>query len=211
MKTKLDPTPWYDDPRRVEPKRLERLRKVADLWNKAGLGVRATADRIGCSPGTVSKDRRLLIDLWKQTVTADVDEIIARELAKLDEQESELWLAWERSKRDRERTLQREKREPLPLDPDGSARAEVVTERETTRTTEGRNPDARYMDLILEIGKRRERMLGLDKGIPIRVEGFDLRALIQAAHENEIEVHKRTERRRKKRARDDGESGDDRS
>lgn len=177
---------WYLDPK-VKPERLERLRKVADLWNKAGLGVRETARQLEVNPSTVSRDRRLLLELWRETVVADIDEIAARELAKLDTQEAELWVAWERSKRDKERTTQREKR-TAPVLPGRPPEEEPrppelgIAERTTTRVTEGRLPDARYMDLIIEVGRRRERLLGLDKGIKIDL-GFDFRELVKKAAE----------------------------
>jgi hypothetical protein len=171
--------PWYGEPR-VTAKRLERLRKVADLWNKAGLGVRETARQLGVNPSTITKDRRLLIEMWRETITADVNEIAAREVVKLDAQEAELWLAWERSKRDKERTTQTEKRNAAAA---GEQEIELgIHERTTTRVVEGRLPEARYMDLIIEVGKRRERLLGLDKGIIVDV-GFDFRELVRAAAE----------------------------
>lgn len=134
---------------------------------------------------------------------ADIEDVAARELAKLDAQEAELWLAWERSKRDKERTTQKEKRtavggeevQPRPLG---------VSEQTTTRTTEGRLPEARYMDLLIEIGERRARLLGLDKGIKIDELTFDFRELVRASAERKKQRKPRAE----KAARDAGSKTD---
>jgi len=186
---------WYRDPK-VQARRLERLVKVADLWNKAGLGVRETARQLKVNPSTISKDRKLLVEMWRETVNAEINEIAARELAKLDAQEAELWLAWERSKRDKERTTNKEKRSAIGAGEE--VRELAVAERTTTRTTEGRLPDARYMDLIIEIGERRARLLGLDKGIKIELD-FDFRELVRSAAERRA---KRRPKAEKARARD---------
>ena len=186
---------WYLDAK-VKPERLERLRKVAEAWNKLGLGVRETARLLKVNASTVSRDRRLLLEMWQQTVTADISDIAARELAKLDEQEAELWRAWERSKRDKTKTSVSEKR---GVAQQGGEEHELgLLERKSVNVTEGRLPEARYMDLIIDIGRRRDHLLGLDKGIKVDL-GFDFRELVRAAAERRAA---RRPKAKKARARD---------
>lgn len=173
---------WYKDPK-VTATRLDRMRKVADYWNRFGMGVRETARQLGVNASTVSRDRKKLVEMWAETVTADIGEVAGRELAKLDKQESELWMAWEKSKQEHVRTTNQEKRSGKRVKKSVAA----VTERTTTTMTEDRLPEARYMDLIIEVGKRRERLLGLDKGIKVDL-GFDFRDLVAAAADAEDAV-----------------------
>jgi hypothetical protein len=123
------------------------------------------------------------MDIWRDVVSADINDLAARELAKLDEQERELWLAWERSKKDKTSIRSHEKRERVPL-PKGES-GETVTERNTTNTTTGRLPESRYMDLIISIGERRAKLLGLDKGIKLVDLEFSFPDLIRQAAEHE--------------------------
>lgn len=176
---------WWDDRRkRLTPQKAERLRQVADLWNRAHLTCQQTAEKIGCAPSTVCKDRKILMDIWRDVVTADINDLAARELAKLDKEEAELWLAWERSKQDRTRATQHEKRERVPH-PGEAGAGEAVVERNTTNVTEGRIPEARYMELIIRVGERRSKILGIDKGIKLADLDFDFRDLVRAAAEEE--------------------------
>jgi hypothetical protein len=192
---------WWEDGgiAKLGPERLERIYKTAQLWNRGHLTVRQIAAELGVSPATVCRDRKRLIDLWRSTVLADVNDVVARELAKLDDVERELWLAWERSKRDVEIMKQKERRR-RPIGGDGE---ELVVGREVDRTTRGRIPEARYMDLILDVGERRARLLGLDKGIKLDDMTFDIRDMIKRAAEREKEIAAKIRKARKADGRTD--------
>ena len=175
---------WWDDRRkRLTPARAERLRQVAECWNVHHMTCQQTATKVGCSAATVCKDRKVLMEIWRDVVSADINDLASRELAKLDEQERELWEAWERSKQDKTSVRTHEKRERA-LSKTGQA-GEALTERNTTNTTTGRIPEARYMDLIIQVGERRSKLLGLDKGIKLADLEFDFRDLVRQAAERE--------------------------
>lgn len=183
---------WYGNAGKVDPKLLERRRKVAILWNRGGVSAAETARRLGVSPATITRDRQWLLQLWRKYVSAEVDQVVARELQRLEDIEAELWVAWERSKEPTIKTGTREKvRTPPALRRRGQQaandavaqvqRAQQV-ERETMTATEERLPDPRYMALVLNCQERRARLLGLDKAVQLGDgDAFSLAELIKAA------------------------------
>jgi len=62
-----------------------------------GRGIGEIAEELGVTRGTVNNDIRRLYDEWKAEISKSVDELRARELARIDQLEREYWAAWERS------------------------------------------------------------------------------------------------------------------
>lgn len=174
---------WYAPRESVNVKTeiLKRRRKVAEMWNMQNLSVAETAKRLDVSPATVSNDRRALLDMWQTVVEADVIEIVARELQKLEVQEAELWSAWKQSREDiRDDTTERN------IKQDGTqAGATLVRERRTSRTAE-----AKFMDLILRCQERRAKLLGLDKAVTFEAASFSFAMFVEQSYEAAAKLRK---------------------
>lgn len=121
-------------------------RQISDLLNKrnAKMGL----DYAIVPPMRVYKDLKQLLINWKREHEENIDLYITKELFKLDKIESELWDAWERSKK---RIVSKIRQSGLKT--------------ERSETFAG-NP--RYLDLVLSVQQRRAKLLGLDA--PVKVD-----------------------------------------
>lgn len=121
-------------------------RQISDLLNKrnAKMGL----DYAIVPPMRVYKDLKQLLINWKREHEENIDLYITKELSKLDKIESELWDAWERSKK---RIVSKIRQSGLKT--------------ERSETFAG-NP--RYLDLVLSVQQRRAKLLGLDA--PVKVD-----------------------------------------
>lgn len=167
---------WYA-PRemiKAKPAILKRRRKVAEHWNMKGLTVAQSADILGVSPSTISQDRRALLDMWQTVVEADVIEIVARELHKLEMQEAELWDAWQMSKM----ATEDDSREWNEKANGTQAGVTTIRERRISRV-----PEAKYMDLILKCQERRAKLLGLDKAVTFEAASFSFAMFVEESYD----------------------------
>lgn len=121
-------------------------RQISDLLNQrnAKMGL----DYAIVPPMRVYKDLKQLLINWKREHEENIDLYITKELSKLDKIETELWDAWERSKKRivskiRQSGLKKERRETFAGNP-------------------------RYLDLVLSVQQRRAKLLGLDA--PVKVD-----------------------------------------
>ncbi len=151
----------------VRPTTLERRRLVAEMWNRHGATVEETAEALGVRVSTVANDRAWLRKQWVESITDETTEIIAREVAKLDKQEAELWEAWEQSKMDK-----------VSITESGSGDNKYV--RKTTSTSK---PNPKYMELIIKCQTRRASLLGLDKNHLFSDGQFNFAEFVEAAYE----------------------------
>jgi hypothetical protein len=121
-------------------------RQIADLLNQrnAKMGL----DYAIVPPMRVYKDLKQLLINWKREHEENIDLYITKELSKLDKIETELWDAWERSKK---RIVSKIRQSGLKT--------------ERSETFAG-NP--RYLDLVLFVQQRRAKLLGLDA--PVKVD-----------------------------------------
>ena len=173
---------WHPEKGRVNPEVLDRRRKVAICWNQLGMSCAQTAKNLGCSAGTVSKDRRWLLECWQRAVQADIVEIVSRELHKLETQEAELWSAWEMSKRDTESSV---------TDSYTNEQGAKSGGDHIKRTVTGRLPESKYMDLILRCQERRAKLLGLDKAVTFEGAAFSFSMFVSEAYESAVELERK--------------------
>lgn len=164
---------WAPDGQSVDTEILERRRKVAIHWNQLGYGVAKSARELKVSVTTVYNDRKALLKAWQMSVQADIVEIVAREVYKLEMQEAELWDAWERSKKP-----EIMKTTEWYTDKKGVKRITLQRETETNRV-----PDVKIMDALTRIQERRARLLGLDKAITVESAAFSFSIFVQEAYE----------------------------
>lgn len=115
---------------------------------------------------------------WHKEMTKDISEFIEAELKGLQRQEDELWLAWERSKRN----AVTKTTETLPEKRETVAGIEIKRKLKgkTVIKSEGQNGQAAYMDLIFKCREQRRSLLGLDQPKRTEITGADGGAIIVA-------------------------------
>ena len=136
------------------------LRKTIDALTKDGY-VNPTSKR-PWGLEVIKKDVDALIERWRQRAQRDIEEVKARDLAKIDEAEREAWEAWRRSCGKHQVRTTRTKRGKAP---EGEP---IMPETETTLRTEELAGDPRFLDLILACRRDRAKILGYES--PTRFE-----------------------------------------
>jgi hypothetical protein len=121
------------------------------------------ADMAKVTPSQVSQDLKALRQRWRDTNLSNIDDIITDQLVKLDRMESELWDAWERSKRD---FIEHRKKGTGLATVEGKDGKddEMIAISEVTHTTKEKEPNAAYMSGILAIIDKRLTILGVESG-----------------------------------------------
>ena len=82
---------------------LERRKRISDLYLQ-GRSQWQIAQELGINQGNVSRHLEVLRGEWRESNSLNIDALQQRELAKIDLIETEAWLAWQRSKENKERT-----------------------------------------------------------------------------------------------------------
>ena len=137
-------------PARQETQRIKDQKAIAELRLK-GLSQQAIAERLGISQPTVCRDLKVIHQEWQDSAKEDIGCIVARELAKLDMMETELWNEWQRSKLESQKKVVEER----PTAKGGTGKILRIE-------TAGQTGDARYINALLGIQDRRAKLLGID-------------------------------------------------
>lgn len=146
---------------------LERRKKVAARYIR-GETQWEIARAFEVTQATVSNDLKAIRAAWLAEAVRDMDEIKARELAKVDACEEQAWKAWTRSQEDAE-TLR--------------ARMRGDTA-ETEKIKKGQAGDPRFLDLVLKCVEKRCLILGVyDQAFEQRLA--EIRGLIEALERGE--------------------------
>ncbi len=112
------------------------------------------AQSFGVTQGQISQDLKAIRAAWLASAVRDFDALKAQELAKIDAVEREYWLAWERSKKDKEISTQ----EGGEVDPQTrKPRIKKVVLRK-----EGQAGNPAFLAGVLTCIERRCAILGLD-------------------------------------------------
>lgn len=82
-----------------------RRQKIAEMYLR-GEYQTTIAAAMGIDQAQVSRDLKMIRSLWLASTVRDFDTARAQELAKIDAVEREYWTAWERSKEDKEISVQ---------------------------------------------------------------------------------------------------------
>jgi transcriptional regulator with XRE-family HTH domain len=106
------------------------------------------ARAFGVTQGQISHDLKAIRAAWLAAAVRDFDALKAQELAKIDAVEREYWLAWERSKQDKEIAIQ-------------EAGADKKVKKATLRK-EGQAGNPSFLAGVLTCIERRCAILGLD-------------------------------------------------
>lgn len=121
------------------------------------------------SPSQIAHDLVEIRNLWEARTVATRNAQITRELAGLDEQETELWEAWEKSKKETIKQVVEQRTR-------GGKARNGTTQRIEKELKHG---DPAYMRLILEVRQQRAKLLGLNAPEKLEHTGADGEPLFQ--------------------------------
>jgi hypothetical protein len=105
------------------------------------------AAETGLSVMTVRRELKALVGEWQKSAAEDIAAVKARELRRLDAIEAETWSEWERSKKDYVKRV---------AEKGGKEGSKSKIE------TGGQCGDPRYLTVLVNLGERRAKILGMD-------------------------------------------------
>lgn len=148
-------------PKRTTPQRNEDLPFIAELYVKGypqvEIASRLNKERdYDISRQTIARDIKSIEKRWLKSQVRDFDIAKAKEIAKLDVMEIELWREWERSKLPKTVTVN----EAIQRRGEDEAGKNTASSKKMERV-EGRLGNVAYMREVREIIDMRLRILGL--------------------------------------------------
>ena len=131
------------------PAQKDADRQMVARLSLEGLSTHKIAEKMNVSQRTVCRDLDVIRREWRERSVEMLDEVKARELAKLDRIEAEAWEAYWRTTTNKEKRVV--ERRPGPKGGDY-----------TKIETEGQAGDPRFLKIILDCQERRAKILGTD-------------------------------------------------
>lgn len=154
---------WRNPTQRAEE------RKTIAKMRLLGNTMVQIANHLGRSTHTIQNDVKEIEAEWRESAMVSMDTLKSRELHKLDLWEAEVMEQWERSKNDRQKTVEEVRMLPARVSDDNPEKTLPAMQAVNSRTeTEAQCADAKYMQLLLNIQERRSKITGLDA--PTKVE-----------------------------------------
>lgn len=136
-------------PRRTRIQREKDLLLISEMYLR-GKTQAEIGDVIGMSQQQISYDLKILRNRWLAQSVANIDEIKARELAKVDHLERTYWESWKRSLED------------FTVKTTKARKTRQVDSGEKIVKVEGRNGDPRYLQGVQWCVNKRCEILGLN-------------------------------------------------
>lgn len=166
-------------PQQLELQRAEMLSLI-----RRGYTQLSIAAKYGLSPQQVSYDYKIVIKQVMADKNKDAEALVAMKLAECEEIKREAWAAWERSKLDAEKLVQKETDVVKCPVCDGAkvgmkgkscrncdGQGEIGGPGERTKTTEGRLPGAEYLQTIERCIATECRLLGINAPKKVEMNG----------------------------------------
>lgn len=151
-------------PKRTKIKVQQDRMRIARLYLEGKMQVEIAAE-LGLSQGQISLDLKAIQKEWREVRFADIDQLKADQLAKIDTVEVEAWSAWRKSQEDRVISL---------------AEKNTVGENSQSRThmrKETQSGDPRFLERICWCIEQRVKIFGL--AAPAKIAISDLDQLIE--------------------------------
>jgi hypothetical protein len=136
----------------------DRRNKIAQYYFE-GKKQFEMATLLSVSEGQISQDLKHLRVVWQKRAFDSIDVKIAEELAKIDNLERELWEAWDKSRTDHTKTMNKAKGKANSVNPDY---------KEITETEVIKDGEPRFLQGVERCIERRCKLLGLDA--PSKIE-----------------------------------------
>lgn len=153
--------------------KLARLEIVGQLYKRGKsyrqiqAEVMARLNLSNYALGTVAKDVKTLLEEWRASRIADIDEAVQLELERISDATSELWSQWEKSKEDGVRKSRRRRASKAGNGQEGNA----VEERSESDVIGLGNP--MYIAEIRQQDIERRKLLGLYAASKTEITGKD--------------------------------------
>lgn len=147
---------------------MEEDKRYLALWYVQGYSQREMCQMISqvrgreYGSGVISGTLKKIREAWIEEYMPPYAEMQAKELARLDKMERELWDAWERSKRDAEAETVEESHE--------SGKDGVYDRNKTVRDRAGRDGDPKFIEQILKVVDKRAKIVGLYQASKVEVD-----------------------------------------
>lgn len=141
---------------------MKRRQAIAERYLRGEYQTTIAAD-LGINQAQVSRDLKVMRDLWLASAIRDFDAAKAQELAKIDEVERAAWVAWNRSTQDKEVSIQ---------ETDGTLDAQTKKPKmkKVSLRKEGQAGAPAFLSVILTCIERRCAILGLDAPKRFQIE-----------------------------------------
>jgi hypothetical protein len=118
------------------------------------------------APNTIGRDIGEIRTRWRESYLVDVDDAMAKELARLDELEKAYWYAWEDSRKTRKVS----ETEKIDDEQGSGSRATKYTRRRARIKEMERDGDPKFLEGIQWCIQQRCKILGLEASKKIEVE-----------------------------------------
>ena len=158
-------------------RRANVAKRYLEGWTQARIAVEE-----GVSRSQISLDLQVLREEWIADAKSAIAEAKAKELAKIDYAEAELWEEWHKSKKPYKKKSTRMRGTVTKDETDPSKNKQVPGELETSEWTEERGADSRYMAQIRDFMRLRIELLGLAEPQKIQIEEKNLPAWLKAVN-----------------------------
>lgn len=144
----------------------KRRERVAKAYLQ-GETQRAISEAEGVSLGTINGDLKYLRGQWQKNASADIDERIGQELAKLDQLEAQAWESYFKSQKVVEKGQGKRKSPP-------AKKGQKPKESESSFVKQIESAgDPRFLNIVENCIERRCRILGIDAPGKIELTGKD--------------------------------------
>lgn len=159
--------------KRRQQMKLARLEIVGQLYKRGKsyrqiqAEVMARLNLSNYAIGTVAKDVKALLEEWRASRIADINEAVQLELERINDATSELWSQWEKSKEDGVRKSRRRRASKAGNGQEGNA----VEERSESDVIGLGNP--MYIAEIRQQDIERRKLLGLYAASKTEITGKD--------------------------------------
>lgn len=140
-----------DSPTQKADARNRLASQIAGLYVR-GYSPDQISRRLGCNPAEVKRCLSIARKHWRKRATKAYDDLLAHEVAKLDEVERAAWDGWDRSLREEVQAVSEESEGPKG----------PTVKTGTRRTTKAGSPA--FLATITATVKQRCELLGLTKG-----------------------------------------------
>ena len=149
---------------------LERRSKIAEMYLR-GVAQYIIADELNISTSQVSRDLKKLAQQWRESALVNIDEVKAKELAKIDKLEKEYYDAWVRSCQMKTKKSAKKKRLTTAI-----GKALGVDSKEQTFTEEQMIGNPRFLEGVRWCIAKREEIFGYAaaKKIDVKSDGKPL-------------------------------------
>lgn len=117
-----------------------------------------------CSVGTVNRDLQILQKNWVESASADISEMKARELAKLDRLEAQAWESFFQSRKTTEKGSGKRRPPQKPSDEPKESHSEFKKDIITAG-------DPRFLTIVADCIEKRCRIIGIDAPGKIELTG----------------------------------------